>query len=161
MIIGTYKVPDHQDKEDYFKFHLDKIHDELDTMIQEENKLYYKYRSYDIPVFQLISNQLIYNFRASIGLGMTSQITGSYEIASEIKQLEKNSKYQDSPIPYFVAESRAGLSNDFSANNDVLLNKKNSWLKVEVLGQLMNQVSENDPYLKKKKEENMKKSNNL
>lgn len=161
MMIGSYKDPAHQDPEGYVKFHLDKIQDELDTMIQEENKLYYKYRNFDIPVFKLLSDQLIYNFRASIGLGMTSEIAESYEIASEIDQLEENSEYQDSQIPYVVAESRAVLSNDFSANYDVLLSQKNSWLKAEILSKLMNQIGENDPYLKKKKEENIKKSNYL
>lgn len=151
MIIGSYQDPAPQNPEGYIKFHLDKIQNELDKMIQGENKLYYEYRNFDIPVFKLLSDQLIYNFRDPIGLGMTSEIAESYKIVSKIDQLKENSKYQDSQIPYVVAESRSFLSNDFSANNDVLLKQKNSLLKVEILGKLMNYVSENDPYIKKKK----------
>ena len=159
MILGTYEESVQQDTDSYFKFHLNKIQEELNTMIQEENRLYYKYQNFGIPVFKLLSDQLIYSFRSSIGLGMTSEIAESYEIASDLKQLQENSKYQDSQIPYAVAELRAVLSNDFSANNDSLLERKNSWFKGEILSKLMNQVSEKDPYLKKKKEANIKSSN--
>ncbi|KJH69637.1 hypothetical protein [Aliterella atlantica] len=150
MAIGVNKISANQERKEYIRFHFDKIQNELNTMIQEENKLYYKYYKFDIPVLKLLYNQLSYNFRVSIGLNITSELAQSSEIASEIKQLEKNSKHQGSQIPYVVAQSRAVLSSDFSAN-DILLTKKDSRLKAELVDKLINQVVENDSYLRKER----------
>ena len=161
MIIGTYEKPAPKNPKAYMSFHLDKIGNELDTMIGEENKLHYELTNHDSHIFRLLSNQLIYNFRISIGLEMTEEIAKSYKTDSQIEQLKKDAEYKNNGLPYFVASNRATLSNDFYTEQDAFLNDKNSLIKVNLLTKMMNQVGEHDPHLKKKKQENLESKTKL
>lgn len=157
MMLGSHKESASNNPNSYVKFYMDKIHNDLHEVIQNENELYYKYRSFHIPVFDILDNQLIYTFRSSIGLGSTAEIAKSYKKKKSINQLKKNSDYINNKIPFFVAEQRIFLSRDFSVNDD-LLTQKDSWLKVKMFEKLMIKVTENNPYLKKKMEKNIKTS---
>jgi hypothetical protein len=174
MIVGSYEKPIKINPQKYIDFHLngildnkhkvDGILDKIDKMVQGENNLYYRYREVDMPTFDLLCNQLIYNFRSSIGLGITSEIEKSYKnakkinkIAKEVENSEENSNHKDNSMLYVIAESRAIFSRDFSGSVPEL-KIKNAWLKSELLAKLMNQVAENNPYLKKKRDKNIRKS---
>jgi hypothetical protein len=146
-----------KDRKNYYKFHQNEIINDIDELIKKENDLYYKCREYSYPIFDILYNQLIYNFRISIGLGMTNEIANSYKNSKNIDKFERDSRHKDSPIEYVVAEQRAFLSNDFSVGGkDQFFIQKNSLLRFNLIAKLEYQVIENNPFLKKKMEEIMK-----
>lgn len=158
MILGSYKDSARNNPNNYVKFYMDKIHNDLHKVINSENALYYKYRSFHIPVFDILDNQLIYTFRSSIGLGSTAEIAKSYKNAKNINKLKKDSLYIENKIPFFVAKNRVFLSRDFAYTNDEFLTQKDSWLKAKMFGKMMMKVIDNNPELKEKMEENIKTS---
>ena len=130
---------------DFFKSSSAALDEELERLIQNENRVYYEAGWYKWPVINGLEQYLNYQFRSAIGLEATSDIAKAINELPELSKRKAESVYKESNIPFVFAQGRAFQAPTLEFKGDIgPFKQKNEALKRQVKMKFIAQVIDHD-----------------
>lgn len=141
----------------YFESLNEALDNDLDSLIQLENRTYYEVSQYKKPLIDAYRQYLNYHFRSSLGLEATEYMVNAINSIVSMQQRNPENEYKDKALPFMFSEQRVyqAATLDFSESDD-FLKQKNAALKHNTKLKFIALVIENEPSLKSKLEEQVK-----
>lgn len=136
-------------KEQVANFH-DSFSDELDQMMQHENGVYYEVLDYKMPNIRARQQLLFFQFRQSLGLDATADMTKSINAIAELSKRAPEKKYTEKELPFMFAEQRVFLAATLEFPMDDFSVKRNEHLKEMALYKIASRLIDANPHLKDK-----------
>lgn len=85
---------------------------ELLRLVQNENRIYFKFDRFSFPVFARLRQNLNLAFRRSLDLGGTTSIIDAVEGLPEAIERSRSFEYEEKSVPFVVADMRSRMSHD-------------------------------------------------
>jgi hypothetical protein len=125
------------------------LSEDLDELMQAENRLFYEIGWRQKPVCDALERSLYAHFRRAIGLAITADIHNAVHEGPPLSQSETPTVYQESKTPFVLAAQRAMLTPPVTATGDEdVLERKNAMLKDQVTMKFLTLAIEHDQELR-------------
>lgn len=149
-------------KSDLFTFVNDALEADLESLVQNENRVYYEAGWYKTPVISGLEQYFNYQFRSALGLDATADMAKAISELPELAKRKPETEYKEKKLPFMFAENRVfqAPTLEFSGKDD-FFKQKNDALKAQAKMKFISLVIENDRQLQEllKKRKTSKRNN--
>lgn len=140
-----------RESEEIPEFFSEGFEQELLRLVQNENRIYFKFDRFSFPVFARLRQNLNLAFRRSLDLGGTTSIIEAVEGLPEAIERSRSFEYEEKSVPFVVADMRSRMSHDIEMSveggSGGLVDRKEMFLRDAAKIKFLSEAAHDNPEL--------------